>query len=114
MQWLILKDLINKPGNSEGITPRVGVGDVPRQTRDAIRALPKEAVDPFLQGLTKDWSDEFRLKDDDGEVYYVGRCDGLDDACEESAFAPLDYAMADAGCTSMEYRKVGTAEWKVL
>ena len=57
---------------------------------------------------------EFRLSDDDGEVYYVGRCGDLDDAYEEQAFAPLDWAMADSGCTTMEYRKVGTSNWETL
>ena len=46
----------------------------------------------------------FRLFDDDGEHYYCGRInrDWLD-GDESTAFAPLDWAMADAGATTMKY-----------
>lgn len=37
----------------------------------------------------------FKLYDDDGELYYEGRA-------SEEDFAPLDWAMAYAGCTIMK------------
>ncbi|UBM12804.1 hypothetical protein [Cupriavidus metallidurans] len=113
MQWLILKDLINKPGGS---TPsRVGRGYIRNENdRNLISGLPREGLKHALKGFTENWSDEFRLKDDDGAVYYEGRCNGLDDADQDNAFAPLDWAMNDAGCTTMEVRKVGSATWEVL
>lgn len=56
---------------------------------------------------------KWRVKDDDGEIYYEGRMtlerlngDG------ERAFGPLDFAMADAGATSLEYLQRGA--WQVL
>ena len=42
----------------------------------------------------------FRLLDGDGTVCYYGRSHSCDD---EAAFAPLDWAKADSGCTTVEY-----------
>jgi hypothetical protein len=42
----------------------------------------------------------FTLYDDDGVLYYKGY---LHEACDD-AFAPLDWAMADSGCTEICYR----------
>jgi len=53
---------------------------------------------------------KFRMKDDDGEVYYHGLCD---DSETEDAFEPLDdFGMPNAGCTSIEYFENG--KWSVL
>lgn len=52
---------------------------------------------------------KFRLKDDDGEVYYYGRC-----ACD-SSFSPLDdFGQPNAGATSIEYRNPKTKRYEVL
>lgn len=51
----------------------------------------------------------FRLKDDDGEVYYSGWLNDDDECLNQSA--ALDYGMADAGCTSIEVKR--DDEWKV-
>jgi hypothetical protein len=51
----------------------------------------------------------FRLLDDDGEVYYLGRSD---DASSQAAFAPLDWAEGYSGCTTIEYRERN--RWVVL
>lgn len=55
-----------------------------------------------------------RLLDDDGEVYYEGRASRkrILDSSEEYAFEPLDWAMADAGCTELQYFDNG--EWQTL
>ena len=46
----------------------------------------------------------FRLFDDDGELYYEGRiAQHWLDGEEALAFAPLDWARADAGCTRMDF-----------
>jgi hypothetical protein len=39
---------------------------------------------------------EFRLLDDDGNVYYVGRASDID-------FNPLDWAKEFAGCTEIQF-----------
>lgn len=54
---------------------------------------------------------EFRLRDDDGELYYTGFYLGPDD---ETKFAPLDdYGMPNAGATVIEYRGE-SGEWERL
>jgi hypothetical protein len=65
------------------------------------------------QALATGMPYEFRLLDDDGEVYYLGRCGDIADAYEEQAFAPLDWA-AGEGAVSLEYRKAGTTGWEIL
>jgi hypothetical protein len=51
----------------------------------------------------------FRLLDDDGEVYYLGRSDDQD---SEAAFAPLDWAADHAGCAEIQYWRDG--RWETL
>jgi len=53
----------------------------------------------------------FRLKDDDGEIYYEGLCNGWDFPGWE-VFAPLDWGEEEAGTTVMEYFENGM--WQVL
>jgi len=60
-----------------------------------------------LEGLDS----HFRLKDDDGNIYYEGVCNGWDFPGDE-VFAPLDWAMVEAGATTMEYFENG--KWNVL
>lgn len=49
---------------------------------------------------------KFRMYDDDGELYYEGRCD-------EESFGPLDdFGKPNAGATSIEYFTDG--KWSVL
>ena len=49
----------------------------------------------------------FRMKDDDGEVYYHGK------SSDNSSFAPLDdFGTPNAGCTTIEYWSKGT--WETL
>lgn len=52
----------------------------------------------------------FRLKDDDGEIYYRGLAN---DAWTENAFSPLDdFGMPNDGCTEIEYFVDGV--WSTL
>lgn len=45
----------------------------------------------------------FRMKDDDGEIYYYGYIWG-----DYDGFEPLDdFGMPNAGCTTIEYRQYG-------
>jgi len=52
---------------------------------------------------------EFRLLDDDGNVYYHGLSDSCDD---DNAFEPLDYYMAHSGCTEIQYKV--DEKWETL
>jgi hypothetical protein len=50
----------------------------------------------------------FRMYDDDQELYYVGRSD-------EESFDPLDhFGMPNAGCTSIHYLDKSTGHWVQL
>ncbi len=53
---------------------------------------------------------KFRLLDDDGNVYFHGKC--ITDFGEE-AFAPLDDFGAAYGCTDIQYRNE-KGEWESL
>jgi hypothetical protein len=52
---------------------------------------------------------KFRLLDDDGEVYYLGESD---DCNSQAAFTPLDWAEAYAGCTTIQFFRLG--KWETL
>jgi hypothetical protein len=78
--WTIDEDLIN--------------GDTP-WSRAGRRYGPEGVQTPH----------RYRVKDADGEVYYIGRCS------DESSFAPLDFAMADAGATDIEYQDTQSGRW---
>lgn len=55
---------------------------------------------------------EFRMLDDDDNVYYQGYYVGYAD---ENMFAPLDdYGEPNAGCTSIEYWNKETLAWEQL
>jgi hypothetical protein len=89
--WLITKDHITEPGDD--LPSRVGW----QGPHDAPAGLLERLNDG--DGLT------FRMKDDDGEVYYEGRYLGPDD---EDMFGPLDdLGRPDAGAVDIQYREHG-------
>jgi hypothetical protein len=47
----------------------------------------------------------WRVLDDDGEIYYAGRCSAPD------SFAPLDWAQPYAGATDIQYLDPATGRW---
>lgn len=54
----------------------------------------------------------FRVKDDDGEIYYHGRASSCNDC---TAFAPLDdFAKPNDGATTIEYYDKTTRRWEEL
>ena len=109
MKWIILEDLIDKES--------VGAGPISEETIAFRAAYKKTALNEraaLIASAFTSWSHDFRLKDADDEVYYVGKCDGLDDADGDHAFAPLDWCMDSMGCVTMEYRATGTTKWHEL
>lgn len=118
MLWIITGDHISakccETLNEPAATYVGKVSTWNKARKDAWQAADAAGKDE----LRKQWIDkcdyEFRLYDDDGELYYEGVCLNLDDAPEDGAFEPLDWAMNDAGCTRMDYRKKGETEWKTL
>ena len=114
MQWIITKDKINTGGPFDVESRAYKVWNAPKDTKAQYKECPPEAMEPFKRAFARGLNYEFRLFDDDGELYYEGKCKDLDQQDEESAFAPLDWAEHDAGCTRMDYRKKGEKEWKTL
>lgn len=89
--WKITKDHI-EDGEHEGYT-----------------FTPHEAFNnPLIQELL---NNKFRLYDDDGELYFEGIA--TNQSCE-SAFEPLDWAMANFGCTEIKYLNNETKKWETL
>lgn len=58
-------------------------------------------------GLVDELPVMFQLFDDDGELYYEGMA-------SEEDFAPLDWAMEYAGCTTMTTWNEETGKWEIL
>lgn len=58
----------------------------------------------------KDLPYAFRLYDDDGILYFDGRSDDRD---SEDAFAPLDWAEPNYGCTRIDYLQ-DDGTWETL
>jgi len=83
-----------------GLPTRVGVaGPASATAEDIRRALTEGAF--------------FRLLDDDGNPYYIGRCGSIDGPGSEDMFGPLDdYGRADVGATEIQYRVNG--DWRAL
>ena len=94
--WIIDNDLINDC-TEDLIFSREGVHS---NDYDEKRFMQRDRV-------------QWRVKDDDGEIYYEGRMtkERLEDS-EDRAFGPLDFAAADAGATTMEYLENG--KWEQL
>lgn len=91
--WIITKDHLA----SELTKPRVGCGCYDRAILTA--ALMEQL--PF----------HFRLYDDDDQLYYEGRSN---DCTSQAAFRPLDWAVADSGCTRIDYSSDGGMAWETL
>jgi len=94
--WIITEDKIN---TETGTKTRVGT------------LGPRNIAEDLAERLKKGEGVKFRMKDDDGEIYYIGNFLGDEDS--EDGFAPLDdFGQPDAGCTSIEYYK--NEKWQVL
>jgi hypothetical protein len=98
--WTITQDKeadpTAKPGTNANAVGVVGPSSSFLKTPDEIKAHPT--------------AKKFRMKDDDGEVYYEGLIAFADTDLigTETEFRPLDqFGMPNAGCTSIEYLENG-------
>lgn len=83
--WIITKDLIDE-GKAIGTTGPGSIGP--------------DLLNPLEKGVGL----KFRMKDDDGEIYYEGRF--IESPGADASFAPLDdFGGPNAGCTSIEYKE---------
>lgn len=72
---------------------------------------PRRAPADLLARLQAGEGQEFRMYDDDGELYYEGRYLGDD---SEDMFGPLDdFGMPNAGAVRIDYKNAAGA-WEVL
>lgn len=82
-------------------------------TKDHIGAGDEEGTTNSSPDMLVEFADQlihkFKLYDDDGELYYEGIATNQD---SESAFEPLDWAMANDGCTEIKYLNKG--KWETL
>lgn len=70
-------------------------------TKDHIEQKDCHIKSMYFSHLNKDlMTHKFKLYDDDGELYYEGMATNQS---FESAFEPLDWGMADSGCTDIKY-----------
>lgn len=102
MNWIITEDRIHasKVANLLG--------------RTAARNLGAAGIAPYLAEHAAILVDNFRLLDDDGEVYFIGRCEDLGQLDGDTAFEPLDMIGHVYGCTTMQYRRHASAKWETL
>jgi hypothetical protein len=96
--WVITQDLDNpydEDPDQLGLPSRVGMSGPSTATEtDILHALNTGAF--------------FRLLEDDGNAYYVGRCWSSDRPDGREMFGPLDdYGRADVGATDIQYRQDG-------
>lgn len=111
MHWIITKDLIN---TASGDKSRLNYKCAPRGWIKEFKEAHDDVKTKMVQRFKEEMNYEFRLFDDDGVLYYEGLCKDLENADQDEAFAPLDWAMADVGATTMKYRKKGAAIWETL
>lgn len=123
MLWIITIDHITKELNDSGeqrgaeadfVTHADRKLRAEKAWREQYKVADVATKADMLAKFKEEMTDEFRLYDDDGNLYYQGLCKDLDQQDGDSAFQPLDWAMSDAGCTYMEYRKKGETEWRIL
>ncbi|TSP14045.1 hypothetical protein [Cupriavidus campinensis] len=107
--WIITRDHLHEK-SPDTYSTCVGRGDCKKEVRLALPGVPKEARKAFDAELRKQMPFAFRLYDDDGELYYEGLSSDRD---SETAFQPLDWAMADSGCTRIDYKQ-DDGTWETL
>lgn len=111
MKWIITADHIN---TGEGEKSRVDFKRAGRDWIERFRASDDLTKALMLGTFKADMTHEFRLYDDDDNLYYEGLCLDLDNQDGDSALQPLDWAYSDVGATRMDYRKKGDTEWSTL
>lgn len=96
--WKITKDHISEPGEESRVGTSEEHSRIPLYAvlaGEQSERLPNEEL-PLVA---------FRLKDDDGELYYEGELHDDDECLNQEA--ALSYGMNDAGCTTIEVKRDG-------
>lgn len=109
MAWMIHTDHIAEEGEQNRVNYFEEHSRIP--VIAAMIGLESEPL-PTMDGEKKLPLVEFRLYDDDGELYYEGRCHDDDECLNQSA--ALSWAEGDSGCTTIQVlRMVGENGAKV-
>lgn len=87
-------------------------GDPAEQREEGVSG-PSAAPDDLLARVKAGEGHEFKMYDDDGELYYTGRLLTAGDmGAEEHCAGPLDdFGTPNAGCTRIRW--TGHPEWEV-
>lgn len=94
--WIIDTDHLADPGAEPGIIA----------TNAATVTGPGDAPDRLLAALNDGDGIQFKIYDDDDELYYTGRFVPADLSDGEEGFGPLDdFGMPNAGATTIRYRR---------
>jgi hypothetical protein len=93
--WRITKNIID----AEELEHLMG-------TEDQVQAVLPKSSDFVEEEFANQPTMEFRLRDDDEEVYFEGLIWKTDilNSPEDVAFAPLDHLGYGYGCTDLQYR----------
>ena len=78
---------------------------------------PRDASTAALAQLAAGAGEQFRMYDDDDQLYYEGRWVADPSVADEAfeGFEPLDcFGTPNAGCTRLDYRNEHTGEWATL
>ena len=110
MNWIISADHINTEEGTSNLCQFRADPDFSFLLETRTEEENAEIKKLFLTRMT----DEFRLFDDDCELYYEGLCENLDNQSGDSAFEPMDWFSNQSGCTRMDHRKIGATVWATL
>ena len=101
--WVIDVDHLAGEGAEPGIIA----------TNAATVTGPRDAPGELLAALKDGSGIQFRMFDDDGELYYTGRFVPADLSDGEEGFGPLDdFGMPNAGAVTVKYKR--EAGWEAL
>ena len=103
MTWQITKDHIAEPGEESRQFTTESHSRIP--VLAAAIGLESERLPVAGDDGRELPKVQFRLYDDDGELYYEGRCHDDDECLNQEA--ALAYGMNDAGCTTIKVLRDG-------
>lgn len=114
MKWIITRDHVNGPYDPKtkgaAVLTEPGIGCAVGRNPSCKCVTPARVAE-----YANELPTAFQLLDDDGEVYFEGRCADLGLYDADEAFEPLD-RFESYGCTTMMYRPANdpTAFWEQL
>lgn len=99
--WIIDTDHLAEP-DADGKLPEPGS----LCDNAATVSGPSGAPGNLLASLAAGGGITFRIRDDDGELYYTGRFVPVELSDGEEGFGPLDdFGIPNAGATEIEYKR---------